>query len=110
MVAVGHAKDPFTFTYINFLYAFSPTFPYAVLGWVPLELGARVTMGMYVTSCPSMVMPWLSCACSADLFGIRCLQPLDDGRSLLLSFGHRDSSMRLAVYATAAALHTMLRV
>jgi hypothetical protein len=38
------------------------------------------------------------------------VQPLDDGRSLLLSFGHRDSSMRLAVYATAAALHTMLRV
>ena len=46
MIAVGHAKDPFTFTYVNFLYAFSSSPPYAVLGWVPLDLEARVTMGM----------------------------------------------------------------
>ena len=38
--------DPFTFTYVNFLYAFSSSPPYAVLGWVPLDLEARVTMGM----------------------------------------------------------------
>ena len=48
MLAVGHAKDPFTFSYINFLYAFSSSPPHAVLGWVPLNLDARVTMGMCV--------------------------------------------------------------
>ena len=51
MVAVGHAKDPFTFTYVNFLYSFSPSPPYALLGWVPLNLDARVTMGMCVGCC-----------------------------------------------------------
>ena len=55
MIAVGHAKDPFTFTYVNFLYAFSPLPPYAVLGWVPLNLDARVTMGMCVGCCQSIM-------------------------------------------------------
>ena len=48
MVAVGHAKDAVTFTYVNFLYAFDSSPPHALLGWVPLNLGARVTMGMCV--------------------------------------------------------------
>jgi hypothetical protein len=34
---------------------------------------------------------------------------LDDSRSLLLSFGHSDKSMRMAVYATSTALQRMSR-
>jgi hypothetical protein len=51
MVAVGHAKNPFTFTYVNFLYAFSSSLPHNILGWVALRLDARVTMGMCVRCC-----------------------------------------------------------
>ncbi len=110
-VAVGHVKDPFTFTYVNFLYAFSPSPPYALLGWVPLDLGARVTMGM----CVSLVLLQLRAALplqsrSQSVTHVRCLQPLDDGRSLLLSYGHSDTSMRVAVYDTGAALHLMTLV
>ena len=53
MIAVGHVKNPFTFTYVNFLYAFASSFPYAALGWAPLDLDARVSMGMCVGSCTS---------------------------------------------------------
>jgi hypothetical protein len=38
------------------------------------------------------------------------LQPLDDSRSLLLSYGHSDKSMRMALYDTSAALQAMTRV
>ena len=46
----------------------------------------------------------------SDVVYYRCLQPLDGSRALLLSYGHSDKSMRMAVYDTVTCLQRMTRL